>query len=117
MRRDDDLIQNMLSYAEAILFIDHLGRIRAVEGSSPDAPRLASTVTLVSAAAARFGEDLLAGPLDTLMVHFRQRVVMAARTPCGLVAVVAGPGVQAGLLFSHMRRLQASLQQAVAEAS
>ncbi len=117
---DDELMQSMQTYAEAVLLSDEDGRVTTLSGALEAPERAASTLALVAGAMQRFGHDCDSGALDTMMCHFRERLVMVARTPRGFVLVLARNNVQPGLLLSHMRRLQSALNdptQPVAEAS
>lgn len=106
----EHLIQSIQSYADAVAHVRRGGRIELLSGELDDAERVASTVALITAAVERLGVSADNGPLDTIMLQFRERVLMVASTARGLVVVVARSKVQPGLLLSHLRQLVTSVQ-------
>jgi len=103
---EGNVLEHVFTHADAVVLTDRRGRVLRTMGRLQDIDDLAESLDLVVGAVNALGARHDSGVLDTVLLSYRQRVIMVANTPLGHVAVFAGIDVQPGLLWAQLRKLQ-----------
>lgn len=114
LRLEKQLETTLLSCCRCLVATDRRGRVAWTAGADiTDASTFTTSVDLIASAVRRLGHDRDTGAFETIFMRFEDELLLLVAVEGGHICLLAGADTTPGLLFSHVRRVQLALTEAV----